>query len=60
MRLSKFSNGDPTNRVKVALMIESKEIGHIITTAHNIIETRTYPVKKGNGSGKGQIEFKDF
>ena len=50
MRLSKFSNGDPNCRVKVALVIgNNKEIGFIITTAKQLLETRQFGVKKGTG-----------
>ena len=36
MRLTKFSNGDPTARVKIALICGRKEVGHVITTANNL------------------------
>ena len=47
---AKFSNGDPNCRVKVALVIgNNKEIGFIITTAKQLLETRQFGVKKGTG-----------
>ena len=57
MRLTKFSNGDPTARVKIALMCGRKEVGHVITSANNLVEQKSYPVK---GTGGGTLEFKDF
>jgi len=51
MRLSKFSNGDPRCRVKIALVTgKKKEIGFIITTANQLLDTRHFDVKKGSGS----------
>ena len=63
MRLTKFSNGDPSARVKVRLLSGSKEIGYIISTANSIIDNRSYEVKKGKSGavkGQGSIHFKDF
>jgi len=60
MRLTKFSNGDASVRVKFRLMCGGIEVGHIITTANGLIEKRNYDVEKSNGRGTGQIEFKDF
>ena len=57
MRLTKFSNGDTAARVKFALMCGKREVGHIITSANNLQDQRSYPVK---GNGGGTIEFKDF
>ena len=56
MRLSKFSNGDPTMRVKLRLLCDNREVGHIITTANELVEKRRFQIIKG----KGEIEFKDF
>jgi len=42
IRLSKFSNGDPNARVKIRLVSNRKEIGHIITTAGMLTQTRDY------------------
>lgn len=62
MRLTKFSNGQASCRVKFRFMCGIKEIGHIITTANQLMETRSHDIKKGvnSSSGTGKIEFKEF
>ena len=40
MRLTKFSNGDPTARVKIRLIANNREIGHVITTANELVDKR--------------------
>ena len=56
MRLTKFSNGDPTARVKIRLVANNREIGHVITSANELVDKRSHKVMKG----KGTIEIKDF
>ena len=56
MRLTKFSNGDPTARVKIRLICDNREIGHVITSANELVDKRQHQVQKG----KGTIEIKDF
>ena len=56
LRLSKFSNGDPSNRVKIRILCGSKEVGHLITTANSLIEERNLKLTKG----KGNLEFVHF
>ena len=56
LRLSKFSNGDPSGRVKIRILCGGKEVGHAITTANNLVEQRTLALNKG----KSRIEFVHF
>ena len=56
MRLTKFSNGSTSARVKIAFMCKKKEVGHIFVNATNLQDVKSYKVLNGGGT----ITFNDF